>query len=74
MFFPAGIIQVDGIAAYPITFSEPFNSTQLLSMFLVFFLACTRMQKRWQLSRQPTPQHLTSKMSHLDKVEHQTRV
>src|SRR5262249_10885857 len=42
-FFPAGIIQVSGIATYPVVFPEPFNSTQLMASILVFTLALSRL-------------------------------
>jgi alpha-1,2-mannosyltransferase len=42
MYFPAGIIQVQGIAAYPIILPEPWNSTQLIGFMLLFALSFSR--------------------------------
>ncbi len=46
MYLPAGIIQVGGVATYPVVFPEPFNSSQLLGVALVFALAARRLLRR----------------------------
>jgi hypothetical protein len=43
MYLPAGIIQVGGIATFPIVLPEPFNSSQLFGVILLFFLASWRL-------------------------------
>jgi hypothetical protein len=51
MYFPAGIIQVQGIAAYPLQLPEPFNSSQLAGFILLFGLSFSRIY-----SAEATPQ------------------
>ncbi len=43
MYFPAGIIQVPGIATWPVKFPEPWNSWQLFGVMLLFLLAGRRL-------------------------------
>jgi hypothetical protein len=46
MYFPAGIIQVNGIANYPIFFPEPFNSSQLIGVMIFMGIAFWRLGRR----------------------------
>lgn len=42
MYFPAGIIQVQGFATYAIQLPEPLNSSQLIGFMLLFGLSFSR--------------------------------
>lgn len=43
MYFPAGIIQVPGIATYPFVFPEPLNSSQLFGLIFLLGLSSWRL-------------------------------
>jgi hypothetical protein len=43
MYFPAGIIQVSGIATFPLILPEPFNSSQLFGVILLFTVSYRRL-------------------------------
>jgi hypothetical protein len=55
MYLPAGILQVSGIATYPIVLPEPFNSSQLMGLALLMGLACWRLTEQYRLQTSSEP-------------------
>jgi hypothetical protein len=71
MYFPAGIFQVRGIAAYPLRLPEPFNSFQLGGMALVALVALARLAA--VLSSKPAAAEVSSEPGQLIEIKHQRK-
>ena len=73
MYFPAGILQVPGFAAYSILLPEPFNSSQLVGVVLFTILAFWRFSSG--ISGKPAPMQEITHIGQLqaDPEGNQTR-